>query len=84
MASVSRIDQILVIALRGAFGPVARAVDRDRQQGTQQTRGGSPLGEAQGRPDLGPGVAAQLVVGADDQIRVVMPDLERGSRQCNR
>ena len=73
------VHEILVIALRGAFRPVAGAVDRHRQQGTQQTRGGRLLGEPQGGPDLGPGVAAQFVVGTDDQIRVVMTDLDRGS-----
>ena len=71
------IDKVPVIGLRGAFRPVAGAVDRDREQGSKQTRGGSLLGETQGCPDLGPRVAAQFVVAADDQVRVVMTDLDR-------
>ena len=72
------VDQVLMIACRGAFRAVAGTVDGNRQQRPQQPGGGRLLGESQRCPDLGPGVAAQFVVGTHHQIRVVMTDLDRG------
>ena len=71
-------DQVFVVPVsRCALGTVSRTVDRYGQQGPEQAVRCRSLRLPEHGPNLRPGIVTQLVVAADDEVRIVVADLER-------